>query len=172
MDYLSGGAKRRLKKYLKKVKRALRKKGADSDEIESVTESLREQVYEIAGEPEQKLSKGDIDEILGNFDPPEAFADQVDEIGLVPKGSRSWLAKFSVIAALAGVFVMLFINLIAEASGGDGKDIGGGFFVIIEIMALLTGMISFRHKFGKIGIFLSGSILIFIAIAINVNKGG
>lgn len=171
MDYLSRGAKRRLKKYLKKVGRAMRKKGAGRDEIESVKESLREQVQEIIGEPEQKLGKTEIEDILVNFDPPKVFAEQVDEVGLSPPEAPK-LARFSVAASIGGILVMLFINLIAKASGGDGEEIGGGFFVMIEVLALLAGILTFKTKVGKIGTFLSGAILLLVFMMIAAEKGG
>ncbi len=166
MDYLSRGAKKQLKKYLKKVGRAMRKKGTGREEIESVIESLREQVYEIVGEPEQKLSKIDMSEILGNFDAPAAFGSQVDEIGLSPQNQNTWVARLSIIAAIGGVFMLIFVNIIAKASGGDGEEIGGSIFVIIELLALLTGLVTFRQKYGKMGAILSASILLILFLVL------
>ena len=170
MEHLSRAGRKRLRKYLKKVSRAMKRKGADKEEIEAVVESLKEQVLEIVGQQEEKAGKDVIEEILGNFDAPEAFGEQVALTVSPNRDPTAWVGQFSARASIGGVFIALFIGLIAHASGGQGKDIGGVFFLICEAMALITGIMKFKTKPGKIGTYISALLLLFFIIAVNANK--
>ena len=165
MDHLSGAGKKRLKRYLKRVSKAMKEKGADKEEVEAVTESLKEQVIELVGQPEEKAGKKVIEEILGNFDPPSAFGEQVSIITGIGDDSTSWIAYFSVRASIAGVFISLIIGFIANASGGNGGDIGGVFFLITEIMALITGLVKIKTRSGRTGFIISAILLVIFAVA-------
>lgn len=170
MDHLSRAGRKRLRKYLKKVTRSMRRKGADKEEIEAVVESLKEQVLEIVGQPEEKAGKEVIEEILSNFDAPQAFGEQVALSASPDRDPTAWVGQFSARASIGGVFIALLIGLIAQASGGQGKDIGGAFFLICEVMALITGIIKFRTKPGKIGTYISAALLILFLIIAGANK--
>ncbi len=170
MEDISRAGKKRLRKYLKKVERAMKKKGAGKDEVEAVIESLKEQVVELVGQPEGKADKGTIEEILSNFDAPEAFGEQVEIIGVPMKDSTHWVGQFSAIMSVAGVFIAAFVGLIASASGGDGEHMGGSFFVVCEVLALITGLIKFKTKPGKIGTFISFTLLLILFIVISANS--
>ena len=170
MEHVSRAGKKRLKKYLKKVERTMRKKGAGKDEVEAVIESLKEQVVELVGEPEGKADKGTIEEILSNFDAPEAYGEQVDIIGVPQRESTHWVGQFSAVLSIAGVFLAVLVGVIATASGGDGGHMGGSFFVVCEVLAFITGLIKFKTKPGKIGMFISFVLLLILFIVISANS--
>lgn len=169
MEHVSRAGRKRLRKYLKRVTRAMKRKGADKDEIEAVIESLKEQVLEIVGQPTDKVGKDQIEEILGNFDTPEAFGEQVALISR-PKDSTAWVGQFSARASVAGVFLALIMGAVVHGAGGAGKEIGGTIFLVTEIMAFITGVVKFRTKPGKIGAIISGVLLLAFLIAVNANK--
>ncbi|MCB1591277.1 MAG: hypothetical protein KDI90_02375 [Alphaproteobacteria bacterium] len=170
MEHFSRAGRKRLKKYLKKVSRSMKRKGADKEEIEAVVESLREQVIELVGQPEEKAGKDVIEEILGNFDTPQAFGEQVALNPLPKTDSTAWVAQFSARASIAGVFLALILGALVTSAGGNGQHVGGVAFLVCEVMAFITGAIKFRTKPGRIGLVISGLLLLVFVIAVNANK--
>lgn len=145
----------------------MKRKGADKEEIDAVIESLKEQVFEIVGQPEKKASRDVIKEILSNFDPPSAFGEQVALSPRQNKDPTAWIGAFSARASLAGVFIALLIGLIAHSTGGNGKELGGVVFLLTEILALITGLIKYRTKQGKMGAAISLILIILAILAMN-----
>lgn len=151
---LQAGAERRLNAYLDEVTAALRASGEDEAGVETVRESLREQVLEIAGRgAEEVIDSEGIGAAIATLDTPEAYGatprDDAAAIAAAPKVPLSGLAKLS-----AGLSVVGALFVIATGFMGlEGKqqDAAGGAFVIAELIALAAGMITWRESWGRFG---------------------
>lgn len=152
MAELDRSAKRLLSKHLARVRRALRRGGTPSDEIDMALAGTEEQVHAIldTGQPALPVTRDRMTEVLAEIETPEGWA---RETGFVRGKGMAVLALGVTLLTLA---ILMLAGVFSEAVGGDGGAIMATIGIFGFIPAIILGFFARQHLAGRAALAVSG----------------
>ena len=161
--------RQQLDRYLASIRTEMTECGESPTQIDTVLESLREQVEETVNAEGVSYAAA-----LAALDPPDSFRTPVPDasLGTVEKTGTRVEHSFGLAGLLIGAGAVIFGQLVAAtATETPQRDIGDVITLIGVIIAISTGALNLHTRAGKAAITFGAILLTFIILAIYAEQG-
>lgn len=155
--------------YLADVAAVLRTEGASSDDIASICDGLKTQIFEMAAQAGDPTEES-VAQVIASMEDPKHFAAPVQRASEpIDKPRSRWMtsndtsrvvASVGFYAAVSGPVLAILLGLTAMMLGLAGWEFGSFVLVTTAIIAIVFGLVSRKEPQGRAAILLAVGTLV------------
>lgn len=140
--------------YSDSVADVLRSDGVNDDDIASVCDALKAQIFDIASQ-RGAATEDSVSQAIASMEDPSSFAAVEEHSNVAGNEAMQQLASLSFVTAISGPALAIVAGVLASFMGYEGWEFGSFILFSAASVALLFGIISRDNPKGRAAIKIS-----------------